>query len=47
MVKQPMLAYGADVMDRLRQSFIASQFNVRTLMVDIATISALHGERKG
>jgi hypothetical protein len=46
MVKQPMLAYGADVMDRLRQSFVASQFNVRTLMVDIAMVSALHGVGK-
>jgi len=45
-VKQPMLAYGADVMDRLRQSFVASQFNVRTLLVDIATVSALHGAGK-
>ena|ERR1700722_4816115 len=46
MVKEPMLAYGADVMDRLRQSLVASQFNVRKLMVDIATISALHGVGK-
>jgi hypothetical protein len=41
--KQPMLAYGSDVMDRLRQSFVASQFNLQKLLVDIATISALHG----
>jgi len=46
MVKQPMLAYGAEVMDQLRQSFVASQFNVRTLMVNIATVSALHGVGK-
>jgi hypothetical protein len=46
MVKQPMLAYGPEVMDRLRQSFVASQFNMRTLMVDIATVSALHGVGK-
>jgi hypothetical protein len=43
MVKQPMLAYGPEVMDGLRQSFVASQFNVRALMVDIATVSALRG----
>ena len=41
--KQPMLAYGSDIMDRLRQSFVASQFNLQKLLVDIATISALHG----
>ncbi len=41
--KQPMLAYGSDVMDRLRQSFVASQFNLPKLMVDIAAISAMHG----
>jgi hypothetical protein len=46
MVKQPMLAYGSEVMDQLRQSFVASQFNVRALMVHIASISALHGVGK-
>jgi len=46
MVKEPMLAYGADVMDRLRKSLVGSQFNVRHLMVDIATVSALHGVAK-
>jgi Protein of unknown function (DUF1592)/Protein of unknown function (DUF1588)/PA14 domain/Cytochrome C oxidase, cbb3-type, subunit III len=45
-VKQPMLAYGAETMDHLRQSFVASQFSVRKLLVDIATISALHGVGK-
>jgi len=42
-VKQPMRAYGADVPDRLRQSFAASGFNIQQLLVDIATLSALHG----
>ena len=42
-VKQPMLAYGSDVMDQLRRSFVASDFNMQKLLVDIATISALHG----
>ncbi|HTA31631.1 MAG TPA: DUF1592 domain-containing protein, partial [Candidatus Cybelea sp.] len=46
MVKEPMLAYGADVMDRLRQSLVASQFNVQKLMVNIATTSALRGVGK-
>jgi hypothetical protein len=45
-VKQPMLAYGPDVMDRLRQSFVASEFNLQKLLVDIATLSALHGIEK-
>ena len=42
-VKQPMLAYGHDVMGQLRQSFVASEFHMQKLLVDIATISALHG----
>jgi Protein of unknown function (DUF1592)/Protein of unknown function (DUF1588)/PA14 domain/Cytochrome C oxidase, cbb3-type, subunit III len=45
-VKQPILAYGPDVMDRLRQSFVASQFNIQKLLVDIVTVSALHGMEK-
>ena len=42
-VKEPMLAYGLDTMKRLHESFIASDFNMQKLLVDIATISALHG----
>lgn len=42
-VKQPVLAYGPHVLDQLRQSFVASHFNVRKLLVDIVTIAALHG----
>ncbi len=45
-VKQPMLAYGFDVKQRLRLSFIASDFNIQKLLVEIATISALHGVEK-
>jgi len=45
-VKQPMLAYGRDVPERLRKSFAASGFNVQKLLVDIATVSALHGVEK-
>src|SRR5262245_9534708 len=41
-VKQPIVAYGSDVLKRLRQSFVASEFNVQKLLVDMATISALH-----
>ena len=46
LVKQPVLAYGPDVMGRLRQSFVASGFNMQNLMVDIAAISALHRVEK-
>ncbi|PYT46042.1 MAG: hypothetical protein DMG45_00460, partial [Acidobacteria bacterium] len=45
-VKQPMLAYGSDVLNHLRQSFVESSFNVRKLLLDIATLSALHGIQK-
>jgi len=43
LVKQPILAYGPHVLNHLRQSFVASGFNVRKLLVDIAAVSALHG----
>jgi hypothetical protein len=41
-VKQPMAAYGSGVMDRLRQSFVESDFNMQKLVVEIATLAALH-----
>lgn len=44
--KQPMLAYGPDVMTDLRQSFVASQFNLPRLLAKIATIASLHGTEK-
>lgn len=43
LVKQPIRAYGPDVQVRLRESFIASGYNIQKLLVDIATLSALHG----
>jgi hypothetical protein len=46
LVKQPLLAYGADTMSRLRLSFVASDFNMQKLAVHIATLSALHGVEK-
>jgi len=46
LVKQPVRAYGTDVMDRLRQSPVASEFNIQKLLVDIVTVSALHGVEK-
>jgi hypothetical protein len=33
-------------MEQLRQSFVASEFNLQKLMVDIVTVSALHGLEK-
>jgi hypothetical protein len=45
-VKQPLLAYGADTQDRLRESFAASGFNIQKLVVDIVTIAALHHPQK-
>ena len=40
-VKQPVLAYGPDTLNRLRESFVKSGFNMQELLVEIATISAL------
>jgi hypothetical protein len=45
-VKQPMLAYGSNVLNHLRESFVESGFNVKKLLVDIATTSALRGIEK-
>ena len=42
-VKQPLRAYGPGVQARLRDSFIASGYNIQKLLVDISTLSALHG----
>ncbi len=42
-VKQPLLAYGANTMSRLRESFVASDFNMQKLMVEIVKLSALQG----
>jgi hypothetical protein len=42
-VKQPALAYGSDTMHRLRQSFVASEFNLQKLLVEIAVTSVAHG----
>lgn len=41
--KQPVLAYGPGVMHELHQSFVASHFNIRELMIKIATVAAMHG----
>jgi hypothetical protein len=46
-VKQPIIAYGRNVMDQLRQSFAASECNIQKLLVEIVTISALHDIQSG
>ena len=45
-VKQPMLAYGPDVLNQLRLSFVQSGYNIQKLLVDIATVSVMHGTEK-
>ncbi|MBI5688711.1 MAG: DUF1592 domain-containing protein [Verrucomicrobia bacterium] len=40
-VKQPVLAYGPDTLPALRRSFVASGWNLRRLLVEIATLAAL------
>ena len=45
-VKQPMLAYGMDVPERLRQSFVTSGYNIQKLLEEIVATSALHGTEK-
>jgi mono/diheme cytochrome c family protein len=42
-VKQPALAYGSDTLDKLRQSFVESGFNIRALAVEIAAFAAGRG----
>ena len=41
-VKQPIAAYGPGVFSNLRQSFVASGCNIRQLLVEVSTVSALH-----
>ncbi len=40
-VKQPIRAYGPDTLPRLRDSFVASGFNLPKLLAEIATTGAL------
>lgn len=42
LIKQPIMAYGPDMMGTLSQTFAASGCNVQKLLVEIATVSALH-----
>jgi hypothetical protein len=45
-VKQPLLAYGSGTLKHLRETFVASNFNMRQLLTEIVTVSALHGFEK-
>jgi hypothetical protein len=42
MTKQPVDAYGKGTHEKLRASFVASQYNVQGLLVEIAKVSAMH-----
>ncbi len=42
-VKQPVLAYGDDIMEDLHRSFVASEFSIREALVEIIKVTALHG----
>lgn len=42
-VKQPVPAFGADTLEKLRLSFTESGFNIQRLLVDIAVISSMQG----
>jgi hypothetical protein len=45
-VKQPLLAYGADNVKHLRQTFVAADFNMQRLLVEIVTVAAMRGMEK-
>lgn len=47
LVKQPVRAYGFNRPEELRKSFAEDNYNMRKLVVEIATVAALKGERKG
>jgi hypothetical protein len=44
LVKQPVMAYGIQRPERLRQAFVKNEFNVRKLMADIVVTSAMKGK---
>ena len=37
------MAYGVDTLKHLRQTFVAANFNMRKLLTEIVTVSALRG----
>jgi hypothetical protein len=40
-VKQPIYAYGKNRLPELKQAFVASDFNIRRLLLEIVAASAL------
>jgi mono/diheme cytochrome c family protein len=47
LVKQPIRAYGPRQSAKLRDSLAANRFNIRKLMVEIATTAAIRGQESG
>lgn len=43
LIKQDPYAYGSDTLERLREDFVADQFNIRNLLARIAATAAGHG----
>ena len=43
LAQQPVRAYGVTTLDELRQAFVAAEFNIRKLAVEVLTASALVG----
>ena len=41
-VKQPAAGYGSETLETLRQHFAQNQFNIREILIEIATTTALH-----
>lgn len=41
LIKQPVNAYGTDTLDRLHEAFVASDFSIQELMIEIVTLAAL------
>jgi hypothetical protein len=42
LVKQPVGAYGPDMLEQLRASFAKSEYNIQKLVIEIVKISAMH-----
>ncbi len=42
LIKQPVVAYGPDALDRLEAAFAKSEFNTRELLIEMAAVAALH-----
>ncbi len=40
-VKQPVAAYGDQQLDHLHEEFVASKFNIRQLLIEIALVTCL------